>query len=170
MRHLHALALLLPLMLGACADRTGDAGGTEDAMQTASDTPTTGDAPAADATAPATAADGSVSSSEPVDARRGVSAAAPTEVPTDPAEPTRANAPPMSDPLPPTRRTCNADAAAGHVGSQATPDAVAAAQRDAGASSARVLKPGQMVTMEYIEGRLNIDVDDNNVITGIRCG
>ena len=169
MRHVHALALLLPLMLGACADRTGDAAGTEDTMQTASDTPTAGEAPAADATAPATAADGA-SSGEPADARRGVSAPAPTEMPTDPAEPTRANAPPMSDPLPPTRRTCNADAAAGHVGSQATPDVVDAAQRDAGASSARVLKPGQMVTMEYIEGRLNIDVDDNNVITGIRCG
>ena len=169
MRHAHVLALLLPLMLGACADRAGDAASTEDAMQTASDTNAVGDNPADDATTtPDTAADSA--SGEPVDSRRGVSAPAPTEVPTDPAEPDRASAPPMSDPLPPTRRTCNADAAAGHVGSEATPAVVSAAQRDAGASTARVLKPGQMVTMEYIEGRLNIDVDANNVITGIRCG
>ena len=39
-----------------------------------------------------------------------------------------------------------------------------------GAQVARVLKPGQMVTMEYREGRLNIDVDANNVITNLRCG
>ena len=169
MRHTHVLALLLPLMLGACADRTGDPAGTEDAMQTASDTNAAGDDLAGDGAAPATASD-SASSGTPADARRGVSAPAPTEMPTDPAEPDRASAPPMSDPLPPTRRTCNADAAAGHVGSEATPAVVSAAQRDAGASTARVLKPGQMVTMEYIEGRLNIDVDANNVITGIRCG
>ena len=133
-------------------------------MQTASDSPTTGDDPTTAAEA------GDANTGNASDDRRGVSAPAPTEVPTDPAEPDRASAPPMSDPLPPTRRTCNADAAAGHVGSEATPTVVSAAQRDAGASTARVLKPGQMVTMEYIEGRLNIDVDANNVITGIRCG
>ena len=169
MRHAHVLALLLPLMLGACADRAGDAASTGDAMQTASDTNAAGDDPAGDGAAPATASD-SASSGTPADARRGVSAPAPTEMPTDPAEADRASAPPMSDPLPPTRRTCDADAAAGHVGSEATPEVVSAAQRDAGASTARVLKPGQMVTMEYIEGRLNIDVGANNVITGIRCG
>lgn len=40
----------------------------------------------------------------------------------------------------------------------------------AGARTARVLKPGQMVTMEYLPGRLNIDVDERNVITNLRCG
>ena len=35
---------------------------------------------------------------------------------------------------------------------------------------ARVLKPGQMVTMEYAEGRLNIDVDAGNVVINLRCG
>ncbi|MFP7723349.1 I78 family peptidase inhibitor [Lysobacter sp. A3-1-A15] len=91
-------------------------------------------------------------------------------MPAQRSEAQRAEAPPMSDPLPPLERTCNADAAAGHVGHEATPGMVEAARRDAGAATARVLKPGQMVTMEFIEGRLNIDVDANNIITGVRCG
>ena len=169
MRHAHVLALLLPLMLGACADRTGDSAGTEDAMQTASDTNAAGDDPAGDGAAPATASD-SASSGTPADARRGVSAPAPTEMPTDPAEADRASAPPMSDPLPPTRRTCNADAAAGHVGSEATPEVVSAAQRDAGASTARVLGPGDAATMDYRPDRINVDVNDRGAITGLRCG
>ena len=32
------------------------------------------------------------------------------------------------------------------------------------------LRPDQAVTMEYRAGRLNIDVDENGVITGFRCG
>ena len=76
---------------------------------------------------------------------------------------TGGDAPAMAD-------TCNADAARSVVGKVATPDVVEQARRDAGAEVARVLKPGQMVTMEYREGRLNIDVDEKNVIKNVRCG
>ena len=31
-------------------------------------------------------------------------------------------------------------------------------------------KPGQMVTMEYLEGRINLQVDDAGVITAVTCG
>ena len=65
---------------------------------------------------------------------------------------------------------CNAEAARGHVGKFATAATVEAARKDAGASIARTLKPDQMVTMEYMEGRLNVDVDARNVITRVRCG
>ena len=34
----------------------------------------------------------------------------------------------------------------------------------------RSLKPGQMVTMEYLEGRINLQVDDAGVITAVTCG
>lgn len=34
----------------------------------------------------------------------------------------------------------------------------------------RSLKPGQMVTMEYLEGRVNLQVDDAGVIIGVTCG
>ena len=79
--------------------------------------------------------------------------------------------PPMSDPNPPATASCDADAArANAIGKVATADVVEQARKDAGARMARVLKPGQMVTMEYAEGRLNIDVDAGNVITNLRCG
>lgn len=82
-----------------------------------------------------------------------------------------ATSPPMSDPNPPQSMGCNAEAAKpnalGKVASEAVVDR---ARRDAGAQMARVLKPGQMVTMEYREGRLNIDVDGANVIINLRCG
>lgn len=79
--------------------------------------------------------------------------------------------PPMSDPYPPQPLGCNADVAKPHaIGKVATAEVVDRARRDAGAQVARVLKPGQMVTMEYREGRLNIDVDEANVITNLRCG
>ncbi len=78
-------------------------------------------------------------------------------------------------PLPPVSGApisdqCNANAARSHVGKVATAGTVEAARKAAGADIARTLKPGQMVTMEYIEGRLNVDVDASNVITGFRCG
>ncbi len=80
-------------------------------------------------------------------------------------------APPMSDPLPAQQMSCDAELAKpAALGQRATAEVVEQARKDAGAQIARVLKPDQMVTMEFIEGRLNIDVNDNNVITNVRCG
>jgi hypothetical protein len=67
-------------------------------------------------------------------------------------------------------RSCNADAARGMIGKTATADVVEQARVAADAEVARTLKPDQMVTMEYHPSRLNIDVDDDNVITNVRCG
>lgn len=78
-------------------------------------------------------------------------------------------APPMSDPTPPAA-SCDHTRAQSLIGQAATPANVERARQLAGARMARVLKPGQMVTMEFIEGRLNVYVDANNVITQIRCG
>ncbi|WP_042809585.1 I78 family peptidase inhibitor, partial [Xanthomonas citri] len=44
------------------------------------------------------------------------------------------------------------------------------ARSDAGAKSVRVLKPGQMTTMEFNGERLNLEVDAKNVISSVRCG
>lgn len=65
---------------------------------------------------------------------------------------------------------CNADAVQSAIGQQATPERVEQARKDAGATTVRTLKPDQVVTMEYLEGRLNVLVDDNNNVTGARCG
>lgn len=65
---------------------------------------------------------------------------------------------------------CNADAARPAIGKIATAEVVEQARVAAGAEVARTLKPGQMVTMEFRAGRLNIDVDADNRITNVRCG
>lgn len=78
--------------------------------------------------------------------------------------------PPMSDPMPPATAQCHPDAAQSLVGQPATSQNVELARQRAGAQVARVLKPDQVVTMEFREGRLNIYVDASNVITRIACG
>lgn len=66
--------------------------------------------------------------------------------------------------------TCNADAADAFVGKRADDATVEAARTAAGAVTARTLKPGQVVTMEYLAGRLNLYLDANGNIERIGCG
>lgn len=73
-------------------------------------------------------------------------------------------------PLPPQRDPCTADAAGAYVGQVASDDVVEKARRAAQADVARVLHPGDVVTMEYRTGRLNLEVDERNVIVRLRCG
>lgn len=65
---------------------------------------------------------------------------------------------------------CNAEAARIVIGQLATAEVVEQARVAAGAQVVRTLVPGQIVTMEYLAGRLNIDVDAGNVVTNVRCG
>lgn len=98
----------------------------------------------------------------------GANGPAPAESPPTPAP---RQAPPISDPLPATPMTCDAEKAkADAIGRPATEANVEQARIASGAESVRVLRPGTMVTMEFIESRLNIDVDEDDIITGLRCG
>ena len=45
-----------------------------------------------------------------------------------------------------------------------------AIQRTTNARIARVLRPGDAATMDYRAERLNILIDDNGRISGLRCG
>jgi uncharacterized lipoprotein YajG len=65
---------------------------------------------------------------------------------------------------------CNADGARFAVGQPLTPQLEAAARVRAGAGIVRVLKPGDVVTMELNGGRLNLDVDVRSRVTDVRCG
>lgn len=76
--------------------------------------------------------------------------------------------PPMTDGT--HAGVCNAQAASWAIGRAPTQDVVDRATRDSGAKVSRVLRPGQVVTMEYRADRLNIDVNDREAITGLRCG
>lgn len=73
-------------------------------------------------------------------------------------------------PLPPQRDPCTADAANAYLGQPASADVVEQARLAAHADIARVLHPGDVVTMEYRAGRLNVDVDERGVIVRLRCG
>ncbi len=66
--------------------------------------------------------------------------------------------------------SCDANAAQAYVGQAATADVVEAARKSAGADIVRTLKPGQMVTMEFRDGRLNLHVDAANAIVRATCG
>lgn len=79
-------------------------------------------------------------------------------------------APAQPAPLPP-RPSCNAEAAkAGLIGKTADAATVERARAAAGGHSVRVLKPGQAITKEYLDGRVNVHVDENNLIVDIGCG
>lgn len=71
---------------------------------------------------------------------------------------------------PPTAHQCNAEAAGRYVGKAASADNVEGARQAAGADVVRTLSPGQVVTMEYREGRLNLHIDAARTISRITCG
>lgn len=65
---------------------------------------------------------------------------------------------------------CNAEAVQGMLGKIATAEQVEQARQQAGAQSVRVLAPGDAVTLEYNAQRLNVDIDEAEVIQRINCG
>jgi len=65
---------------------------------------------------------------------------------------------------------CRPDGLPALVGRTASQDVIDAAVRDAGARTARVVKPGMAVTMDYREDRITISVDANNRIERASCG
>lgn len=65
---------------------------------------------------------------------------------------------------------CNAAAAAFAIGQKASAALLEQARVKSGAHNARVLKPSDMVTMEYRSDRLNLNTDDSLTITRINCG
>ena len=95
--------------------------------------------------------------------------------PTDPSA--AANAPPSSVPpssipaTPPDQAlACNPAKAQWALGQAGDAALLEKARVDAGAKIARILKPGQAVTMEYNESRLNVRVDAKGVVDNVNCG
>lgn len=44
------------------------------------------------------------------------------------------------------------------------------AQQDSAAQQVRVLHPTDVTTMEFVGERLNVELDEKEVVTGVRCG
>ncbi|MDX3906435.1 MAG: I78 family peptidase inhibitor [Pigmentiphaga sp.] len=68
------------------------------------------------------------------------------------------------------REQCNAEPAQFLVGQKLTAVLTDEARKASGAKSARVLRPGQAVTMEFNPMRVNVEVNRSEVVTAIRCG
>lgn len=84
-----------------------------------------------------------------------VSACAPTPAPV--MEPTRVAG-------------CTIDGLADLIGQRGDTALGSAAMQRAGAKAMRWLRPDTMMTMDYRTDRLNILLNDTNVVTGFRCG
>lgn len=72
--------------------------------------------------------------------------------------------------IPGSGKTCDAGALQSQLGQKATQSVMEDLRTRSGSSTARILRPGQLVTMEYNATRLNLIVDDKDVMTAIRCG
>ena len=75
-----------------------------------------------------------------------------------------------SAPAAPAAGVCNAQGAQLAVGKMAGASVVEEARQRSGSYMARVLRPNQVVTMEFNARRLNLEVDAAGVIRKARCG
>lgn len=65
---------------------------------------------------------------------------------------------------------CDSQSGQSAVGQPLTQSLLDQLRNQSNSTSARTLKPSQMITMEYDATRLNVLVDEKNVITAVRCG
>lgn len=66
--------------------------------------------------------------------------------------------------------TCDLEAINYAVGEPFDEAGVSQLQSESGASQVRVLRPNDMATMDHRPDRLNIHLDDQDVIADVRCG
>lgn len=71
---------------------------------------------------------------------------------------------------PPPPMQCDAEDARWSLGEHATERVAERARMASGARSVRVVRPDEAYTMEYDANRLNLEVDDGDVIRDVRCG
>jgi len=97
-------------------------------------------------------------------------------VPTQPSTPQpppppsvdRGSVPPESKP--PLSGECDATKAQWTIGERASDELLERARVAAQAGTARFLRPNQIITMEYSSSRLNLDLNEEDVVRGVRCG
>jgi hypothetical protein len=73
-------------------------------------------------------------------------------------------------PYPPRLAQCQADPGQEYVGRAASDEVVALVQSATGAKTVRVLKPGMAATMDFRDDRLNLQLDEHDVIVKVSCG
>lgn len=65
---------------------------------------------------------------------------------------------------------CNASALQKLIGERASPALLDQARRQSGAAVARILRPGDIVTLEYNAQRLTLTTNDASEIQRVNCG
>jgi hypothetical protein len=65
---------------------------------------------------------------------------------------------------------CDSDLAKFAVGQTASSALLQQAQQRSGAQTARILRPGDIMTLEYRSERLNLNVDAQGVVSRVNCG
>lgn len=66
--------------------------------------------------------------------------------------------------------SCDTAKAQSFVGEPESAEIAEQARQKSGARTVRWLRPGQIVTMEYRDDRLNLELDAQGKIIAIRCG
>lgn len=65
---------------------------------------------------------------------------------------------------------CQASGADFSIGKQGSAELLEQARKASGSQIARILKPRDVVTLEYRSERLNLNVDEQGVVTRVNCG
>ena len=77
---------------------------------------------------------------------------------------------PPVEPSPPYTGQCDADAARWAIGQAASSEVVERIRIETHSQVARVIRPGQAVTMDFSAARVNVHVNERNAVTGVTCG
>lgn len=93
---------------------------------------------------------------------------APTSVEPSSGQSREGPIPPI--PNPPLSEDCDAAKAQWAVGERASSEILERARVAAQAKSARFLRPNQPITMEYSGSRLNLELNEQDVVRSVRCG
>lgn len=94
---------------------------------------------------------------------------------------TMSDTPPSHEPAPlppqiepergePADDTCGAERVEGRLGQTYREALGEILRRESGAGALRVMRPGHAYTLEYRADRLSVRLDEEGVITAIRCG
>jgi hypothetical protein len=70
----------------------------------------------------------------------------------------------------PASGSCASTEARWTIGQQRSEDLLERARVAANATVARFLLPNQPITMEYLGSRLNLELDERNLVRDVRCG
>lgn len=76
----------------------------------------------------------------------------------------------VTAPTPPVAATCDASKVQWAIGEQASDALLEHARVEAKAGSARFLRPDQPITMEYLGSRLNLGLNEQDIVSSVTCG